>query len=373
MPYLQETQFLAPDGAIFPPNKPMEPRTHFSESPIVYDNFLFLDFNDDGNCILGTSEISGTFWEGTLLYFQDYHHMETLDFHGHFVNSSTSDGKFLSKNVVSQDAYGFFLASESSNCVSRVSPKENTVRKDRMKKGKIALSEDTGHINVLSLDEDNTIRTTNYFKLIERVPRIEVWNNSHRILCCSGRSVSIWDADSDHRKPLQTFEDFHTDRITCLDTMKQNPNLFLTGARDRMACIWDLRNSIPSSVLYINEFSTVTSISWNQMDNNYIIVGTQAGDVYLLDKREPKDFVSTHHCFNAPINQTGFNGSKKFAVCGDISDVLIVNCVGGNLETVYQNDSHNGHVKGLKWHKGNLYTCGFGKCIVKHVMKEKCL
>ncbi|KAG5870956.1 hypothetical protein JTB14_037381 [Gonioctena quinquepunctata] len=316
MPNLPGPEFVTPEGAIFPPNKPMEPRTHFSKSPVFYDNYLFLDFNEDGNCILGTSEIAGTFWEGTLLYFKDYAHMERSDYHGHYIYSTTSDAKFLSKNV-------------------------------------IALAEDTGHINMLSLDEDSTIRTTNYFKL-----------------GCSGRSISIWDAYSEDRKPVEIYDKFHTEHVTCLDTLKQNTNLFISGARDRTACIWDLRSSIPASVIYANEFSSLTSVSWNQKDDNYIVVGTEAGDVYLVDKREPNDFVSTHHCFNAKINRTGFNGSTEFAVCGDTRHVLIVNCEGGNLKMTYENDSHSGHVKGLAWHQGTLYTCGFGKCLVKHIKTE---
>ncbi|KAJ8940821.1 hypothetical protein NQ314_010579 [Rhamnusium bicolor] len=321
------------EGAIFPPNKALEPRMEFSRCPVVYDSLFFLDFNESGNCIVGASEVAGTFWEGTLLYFKDDKHMENFDYTGHYIYTTTSDGKFIRKNI-------------------------------------IALAEDTGNINILSLDEDSTLRPINYFKVIERIPQIAVWRNSSRILCCSQRSVIIWDADSIDRKPCEKFDNYHIESVTCIDTLKKDTNLFLSGGRDRTCCIWDVRAPVPPSVLYTNEFSSISTISWNQDDDNYIVAGTQAGDVYLLDKREPKDFVSVYHCFDVTVNRISFNNSKEFAVCGDINDVLILNSKSDSLEEIYKNAEHTGPVKDLKWHEGILYSCGFGRCLVKHVRQQ---
>ncbi|KAJ8979658.1 hypothetical protein NQ317_006369 [Molorchus minor] len=292
-------------GAVFPPNKPLEPRKQFSKTPVVYDSLFFLDFNKNGNCIVGASEVAGTFWEGTLLYCKNEKHLENFDYAGHYIYSTTSDGKFVNNSI-------------------------------------IALAEDTGNINVISVDEDLMLRSVNYFKLIERIPQIAVWNKSSRILSCSGRSVTVWDADSIDRKPIQKYGNFHLERITCVDTLKNDTNLFLSGSTDRNACIWDTRVEVPPSVLYSNEFSSITGIAWNQEDDHYITVGTQAGDIYLLDKRESKDFVSVLHCFDAPVNRVVFNNAKEFAVCGNTKDVLIVKCLSDELHDVYRNSNISG-------------------------------
>ncbi|XP_018576625.1 protein valois isoform X2 [Anoplophora glabripennis] len=315
---------LGVDGVIFPPNKPLEPRIEFSKTPVIYDFLFFLDFNENGNCIVGASEVAGTFWEGTLLYFKDKNCMENFDYCGHYIYATTSDGKF------------------------------------------IALAEDTGNINILSLDLDSTIRPINYFKMIERIPQLSVWNNSCKILSCSERSIMIWDIDSIDRKPCKNFDNYHTDRVTSIDTLKKDTNLFLSGGRDRISCLWDLRSPTTPSVIYTNEFSSICSVSWNQDNDNYIVVGTQAGDVYLLDKREPKDFVSVLHCFDGTINRISFKNSSEFAVCGDVNEVLIVNSNKNSLEILYRNTEHIGPVKDLKWHEDILYSCGFGKCLIKH-------
>ncbi|KAJ8946008.1 hypothetical protein NQ318_023253, partial [Aromia moschata] len=291
------------------------------------------NFNDRGNCIVGASEVAGTFWEGTLLYFKDEKCMENFDYSGHYIYSTTSDGKFVKENV-------------------------------------IALAEDTGNINILSLDEDLALRPINYFKLVERIPQISVWKGSSKILSCSERSVAVWDVDSLDRKPCDKFDNYHIERVACVDTLHKDTNLFVSGGRDRIACIWDRRAAVPASVLYTNEFSSITSISWNQHDDHYLIAGTQAGDIYLIDKREPKDFVSVLHCFNSTVNRISFNDSKEFAVCGDVSEVLIIKCENNLLKEVYKNAEHIGPVKDVKWHKGILYSCGFGKCLVKHIKQH---
>ncbi|XP_056648081.1 methylosome protein 50-like [Diorhabda sublineata] len=313
------------------PNRPMEPRNHFSKTPIIYDSLFFISFNTTGNCILGSSAVDNTFWEGTLLYFENDKELEQYNYCGSYIHSTTSDGKFINEKM-------------------------------------IALADDTGHINVLSIDEDNSIRTTNYFRLADRVPQVDVWDNSSRILGCGNKSIYIFDFKSSDTKPLQRYEWFHCDTINCVNTLKKDTNLFLSGGRDRLACIWDMRDPVAASLLYTNEFSSVTSIAWNQQDNNYIVTGTQAGDVYLLDKREPKEFLSVLYCFSAPVNRICFKDSSNFAVCGDTNEVLIINSKTSNLDIVYRNEKHQGHVKGLAWYNDVLYSCGFKQTLIKHVI-----
>lgn len=136
--------------------------------------------------MIGASEVAGTFWEGTLLYFKDASHMEAFDYSGHYIYATTSDGKFIKNNIV-----------RNYKCYNNW---------NKIVYFQIALAEDTGNINVLSLDPDCTIRPINYFKMIERIPQLGVWKDSSKILSCSERSIVIWDVDSIDRKPYKKFE-----------------------------------------------------------------------------------------------------------------------------------------------------------------------
>lgn len=105
------------ERVIFPPNKPMDRKLLFSTTPKLYDSLLFMDFNDEGwylfsilqntvgilisgNCILGCSNLAGSFWEGTLLYFKDADALNKFDSLGYYIYASTSDGKFISNKIV---------------------------------------------------------------------------------------------------------------------------------------------------------------------------------------------------------------------------------------------------------------------------------
>lgn len=67
------------------------------------------------------------------------------------------------------------------------------------------IAEDTGNINVLSVDDDSKIRSINYFKLNDQVHQLAVWDNSTKILSCSGKSVDIWESNSCDRNPLEQY------------------------------------------------------------------------------------------------------------------------------------------------------------------------
>lgn len=119
--------------------------------------------------------------------------------------------------------------------------------------------------------------------------------------------------------------------------------------------------------MYRNEFSSITAVSCNQDEDNYVAIGTAAGDLYLVDKREPKEFVSVLSCFEAPIHRIDYKKSK-IAVCGDTKEVLIADTQDYVLNNIYNNSDHKNFVRDVKWHNDVLYSCGFGTSIIKHLI-----
>lgn len=104
------------------------------------------------------------------------------------------------------------------------------------------------------------------------------------------------------------------------------------------------------------------------MDTNLIVAGSDAGDVYLLDKREPKQFVTVYNCFDNQIHRLKFSDSEKLAVCGDNTDVIVLSCNEGNLKPLYISQAHKDIVRGLAWWKDDLYSCGYDNKCLKHVI-----
>lgn len=110
-------------------------------------------------------------------------------------------------------------------------------------------------------------------------------------------------------------------------------------------------------------------VSWHPLHSNLVVAGSSAGDIYLLDKREPKQFITVYNCFKSQIHRLKFNDSDKLAVCGDTNDVLVLNCNESNLKQLYVSQEHNNIVRGLAWWKGDLYSCGYDVKCLKHVIE----
>lgn len=313
-----------------PPNRSMDKALKYSTKPKIYDYMLFLDFNVEGNCILGCSSISSSFWEGTLLYFNDVESMlNDYKYTGYYIFASTTDGKLMKVN--------------------------NTKL--------VALAEDTGHINIISTEESE-MKSVNYFKVGGHVKQISIWDNTPKLVACYANSVGVYDVTNQDRVHLHRYNDVHSARVHSVDTLRNDTFQFVSGARDKMACLWDIRNKLPS-VLY-RDNCAITAVAWNQQDDNFIVAGSESGSVHLLDKRKPKVPLCIMPCFRASIYRIAFKGSK-FAVCGNTNQVLVVDSEAEWLSISYRNDTyHKEPVRDVKWYNNDLYSCGWGKCLKVH-------
>lgn len=121
-------------------------------------------------------------------------------------------------------------------------------------------------------------------------------------------------------------------------------------------------------MIYSNEFASLKCIRWNQNDTNYLVVGSQAGDIYIIDQREPKEFVCVHHCFDNNIHKISLSDSNKVAVCGDTNEIIIADLEAASFQNVKSNIEHQGYVRDLKWNKNSLYSCGHDKLVLIHNM-----
>lgn len=121
-------------------------------------------------------------------------------------------------------------------------------------------------------------------------------------------------------------------------------------------------------MIYENEFSSLRSIAWNTTNSNELAVGTSAGDIYLIDIREPKEFLSVLNCSKYAIHRLKCNNSGQIAVCSDTNKVDILSTENGALKPLYSEEKHSNVVRGLAWHEKTLYSCGFNKEIFAHSM-----
>ncbi|KAF2905229.1 hypothetical protein ILUMI_00953 [Ignelater luminosus] len=319
-------------SVIYPPNKPLERPLALSKTPVSYNYMFFVDVNEKGEFIAGCSNINGSYWENVLYHYKDVTSANVNHYSGYYIGSSTSaDAKFIASNKV--------ILAEDNSCLKLLTIKDNG---------------------------NPTLLCEEVLKTNDRVEQMSVWNNTHKVLACADSTVLIADMQSSSLNPVTEFKDFHTQFVTSVDVNKNQVNLFASASIDRKACIWDDRMSITASVLYQNEFSGLTSINWNQIHPECLVVGNESGDIYSLDIRQPNEVLCSHSCFNTRIHRSVFNNSGYLAVCGDTCELLILNG-NDNLNVIYKSSDHSGFVRGLAWFHETLYSCGFDKQIIKHV------
>ena len=87
--------------------------------------------------------------------------------------------------------------------------------------------------------------------------------------------------------------------------------------------------------LYSNASDWPTALEWNPDFEHHLYVGTQTGKVHLMDSRNETAPLLTQQVFNLGCQvhklqfnaETGNDGGRFLAVCGDSSEVVVFNQV----------------------------------------------
>lgn len=117
---------MEPNVIIYPPNRPLERNLRYSHLPKFFNFTFFIDTNTEGsyeiivagnapcsippfsgNIILGSSNVAGTFWEGSLFQYKDHESARRNAYENFFIsNTTTADAKFLTEDTVSATNLG---------------------------------------------------------------------------------------------------------------------------------------------------------------------------------------------------------------------------------------------------------------------------
>lgn len=322
---------MAVENLIYPPNKPLERVLSQSEEPVLYDYLSIIDVNDKGEFILGCSNVSGGYWESSLFFYNNDTAALKNEYSSYFNGTASISDAILIPNTT-----------------------------------KILLAEDTLSLKLVDTTNSSSLLKCDDFLFTNALVRqLASWHTDKKIVGCAGTQVSVWNANNG-LELLAEFKNVHTDVIKSVSVNKTDNNLFATASMDKQSCVWDDRMKQPAAVLYQNDFCGLTSIAWNPRYSQQIVVGSKAGELYNIDVRQPKEFLTYHHCFDSPIHRLKFNDLGNLAICGDRTEVMIFNCE-ENFNLLHKANKHSSYVRGIAWLENVLYSCGFDKRIIKHV------
>lgn len=107
-------------------------------------------------------------------------------------------------------------------------------------------------------------------------------------------------------------------------------------------------------------------MEWHPTKSNIVAIGTSSGDLYLVDVREPMEFLAKKTCFDRSVHRTSFNNQGLLAVCADDSKVMVLDCATDDMKVAYMDDQHSDFVRGFAWEDNNLFSCGWDKKVLIH-------
>jgi len=342
---------------------------------VVHSNYVpaqlhrhleFFQFNKDGHLIMGCSDLTGRNWSGSLWYYRDPVEPPNVEkaLTGIELDQSVVDGRLVANNrmLVGLDNGGveqvtltfsdesdvqapsfFFLerqysVQEHDDLISGLD-----LTKDPLEGG----GADGGQLVTVSYDRSIVALDINTMRLESRI------SDAHPNL------ISAVAANRFHRG--------------------EAAKTIATAAQDGTVQLWDLRTSGKQNRLYSNASDWPTALEWNPDFEHHLYVGTQTGKVHLMDSRNETAPLLTQQVFNLGCQvhklqfnaETGIDGGRFLAVCGDSSEVVVFN-QGSNTHSVpslarlYTDSRHTDFVRGMAWSGNKLHTCGWDHKFFHH-------
>ncbi|XP_063244764.1 methylosome protein WDR77-like [Bacillus rossius redtenbacheri] len=301
----------------------------------------FIEFSEDGYMLLGSSNMTGRYWVGSVWYFTDPEAAPDVDkcLTGSTTETGVCDGQFLPD------------------------------------KQKVLVAEDSGTLQLLGLSEVPDEQSI-YFSTIESkcehddtVLSLSVFPGEMRAVSGSAdMNIKVWNVEN--LKCVQTYRPAHTHQVTCVSTCPERSNVFASCSLDGTLCTWDTRSdstSKPATVV-LRENCSFGCVAWQPSTSDILAVGSNCGTVRLMDIRCTKEPLWQFTHFERPMYRIRFADHRPnwMAICADESKLEVVDC--STLEVVYTDDRHEDFVRGLAWNPKteHLHSCGWDKQVLVH-------
>ncbi|KAF4531770.1 hypothetical protein B566_EDAN016319 [Ephemera danica] len=288
---------------------------NYDASCNIAKQLSFIEINEDGSTILGSSNMNGRRWDGSLFYFNS---PDGLPDQSKAVcetrfSSGVTDAKFLASSdmmAIGEDdgslsVFGITTIARGSPESEEPSPR-HFVKKDK------------------NWVHDDAISAVDNFQCDKNIIVTGGFDKSVLILNAEGITKEV------------TYQFAHARPVTGVScSWEGSSNVFATGSLDHLALIWDRRQSQPAR-LALDAKIDVTSVCWRpSSDSPVLAVGTVRGDVMLVDTRQDCQLLSSFS-LSRPVHKLSFS------------------------QTSYRDDRHEDFVRGLAWNSnGALYSCGF--------------
>ncbi|KAJ9587386.1 hypothetical protein L9F63_019087 [Diploptera punctata] len=336
---------MEPAGLEVEPNRNADAYRNYQPIavPAQIERYIdFIELCEDGYMLLGCSNLTGRFWTGSLWYFIDPDAAPDVEkcLTGIECETGVTDGKFL------EDKQKIFTDIKDSGTVQILGLSESS-------------DEHTFHFESLNsvCEHDDSVLSVSVFP-----------DKTQAVTGSSDTNIKVWSIESlisEH-----TYRPAHLLQVTsvCANPHDRN-NVFASCSLDGMALMWDIRTPKPAKVAWCDRAHELSALSWHT-SKDVLAVGSNTGEVTLIDTRQLKTPLAQTVCFSRPVHRLSFATHKPdwLAVCADDTKVKVLDCASDTPNILYCDDRHDDFVRGLTWHNRNetLYSCGWDKQVLLH-------
>ena len=312
-----------------------------ADRPPVPDKHLqFILIYNEKSAILGGSNMTDRYWSGTVWYYND-------------ISDFNRDKGFVATKTESGVCDAIYLEED-----------------------KFVITEDSGVLQIFSLAETaetnlQELQCMGYSCLHDSSTlSISAFSDKDHVVtggmdCC----LKVWDLSE--LLVTHSFGYAHIDVVTCVDAQPKSTTAFVSTSSDCEALMWDIRQSKPAQSILKKDIG-LTAVNWNPNSDNILAIGTEGGDVVLIDIRKTDTSVLEETCIlPRSVHKLLFNPnserSEELACCCDDNIVKVLD-TNSQLSSIYKDESHSDFVRGLTWFKDALYSCSWDNTVLKHTI-----
>jgi len=315
----------------------------------------FMHFNSEGHMILGCSNLTGRFWIGSLWYYRDPSEAPSVEkaLTGVDFDNGLVDGFFLDEKNIIVAGDGGAVEQVMLSFSEEDDPNSSFFYLDRIHSAQehddiitgIVLTADKSKLVTASYDKSFVVLEKESLRIVSRVSAA------------------------------------HTDLINTLAANPFNTNTIVTAGNDGKVLTWDLRKAgnteaKPTSMSCIYEDMSLkpSCLQFLPVNENYLLVGNQGGEIQLFDLRKPTDCITKNTQMDKLITKIKFSphDPKSFGVCCESTPLKIMQ-LNDNLSTIdvrYEDSRHEDFVRDVVWKPDisskRLYSCGWDHKVLTH-------
>uniref|UniRef100_A0A1B6GR52 Uncharacterized protein n=1 Tax=Cuerna arida TaxID=1464854 RepID=A0A1B6GR52_9HEMI len=335
---------MEPNYLIDEPNRVAEVYRNYRPTVMPFEvekRLDFIDISEEGYAILGSSNLSGRYWRGSVWYFKNASLAPRKEScaTGIECESTVCDGKFI-------DAKKTIIVGEDSGAVTVYELIEEDDQPISFE-GKNSRHDHDSCVLSISVSSDKSSVVT-----------------AGMDLC-----IKVW--DTEELVPAHTYRCAHSHHIMNVAySTEADSHVFASCGLDGAALLWDTRQPKPAKVIVDDPKEGLAALAWQRGDSNILIVGSVCGTVSILDVRTCS-LLRQSSLFHRPIYKLLSIEPSLLATCADSHEVIVLDPLTEDLKVRYKDERHTDFVRGLSFDKQSrtLYSCGWDKQVISHAIE----